>query len=122
MMRITKSDRNKRIFYNSYILLFCLLGKKNNNSLLPDYVPPLFKYTTSPDRRRLKNKLVKFEQSQAMKKKRIEQQSRVDAAYALLQLYWQSDKILKLWKCCTGLLNCQLLEVLLSTSRLILVK
>ena len=66
-------------------------GKKSDNPPSPDYVPSVFKYTTSPDRRRLKKKLVKFERTQAMKKKRIEQQRKVDAANALLQLRPQPD-------------------------------
>ena len=75
--------------------MFCYLGKKSDNPLSPDYVPSIFKYTTSPDRRRLKRKLVKFERTQAMKKKRIEQQDRVDAAKALIHLCSQSDKVVE---------------------------
>ncbi|XP_062401089.1 uncharacterized protein LOC134092302 [Sardina pilchardus] len=61
-------------------------GKKSNNPLSPDYVPSVFKYLTSPQKRRVGASLEKFHQRQDLKRKKREAEVRINVAHTLLGL------------------------------------
>ncbi len=57
-----KSDRNVSFFF---------IGQKSNDHLHPDFVPSLFSFTKSPERRALKHKLERHGLTEATKQKRL---------------------------------------------------
>ena len=48
-----------------------VLGQRNDDPLHPDYVPSIFPCTKSPDKRRLENKLRRFETARHIKQKKF---------------------------------------------------
>uniref|UniRef100_A0AAV2KNB4 Uncharacterized protein n=1 Tax=Knipowitschia caucasica TaxID=637954 RepID=A0AAV2KNB4_KNICA len=60
------------------------LGQKSDDPLSPDYVPSVFAHTKSPAKRRAVQSLEKFKVRQNLKKKKLLQSSRSEAAMALL--------------------------------------
>ena len=47
-------------------------GARSNNPLAPNYIPTIFPHTESPVKRKLQNSAVRFEQRQAVKRRRVE--------------------------------------------------
>ena len=61
-------------------------GCKSNNPLSPDYVPSIFKHLASPARRRAKEELDKFRRKSEVKKRRLLNCQKQEAANSLLSL------------------------------------
>uniref|UniRef100_A0AAV2MI45 Uncharacterized protein n=1 Tax=Knipowitschia caucasica TaxID=637954 RepID=A0AAV2MI45_KNICA len=59
-------------------------GQKSDDPLSPDYVPSVFAHTKSPAKRPAVQSLEKFNVRQNLKKKKLLQSSRSEAAMALL--------------------------------------
>ena len=61
-------------------------GSKSNNPLSPDYVPSIFNHLASPARRRAKEELDKFRRRSEVKKRRVLNCQKQEAANSLLSL------------------------------------
>ncbi|XP_038064513.1 uncharacterized protein LOC119734943 [Patiria miniata] len=61
-------------------------GKQSRNPLSPDYVPSVFPDTTSPDKKRKRTALERFEKREALKLRRRENAAKETAAQALMTL------------------------------------
>lgn len=71
-------------------------GKKSDDPLSPDFVPSVFSYVHSPEKRRVKRQLERYEQRMHSKKRRLECQSKREvAAEALLEIGGSSHSVLQ---------------------------
>ena len=61
-------------------------GSKNDDPLSPDYVPTIFAHIKSPQKRRVSEGMKRYERLCETKKRRVENESKVEAAVALLEL------------------------------------
>jgi len=59
--------------YNTWICsVHFVTGARSNNPLAPNYIPTIFPHTESLVKRKLQNSAVRFEQRQAVKRRRVE--------------------------------------------------
>ena len=61
-------------------------GCKSNNPLSPDYIPSIFEHVASPAKRRAKEELDKFRRRSEVRRKRLLNSERQEAAESLLSL------------------------------------
>ena len=61
-------------------------GEKSNNLLSPDYVPSLFEHMKSPLKRKRVHDMNRFHRTLEVKKRKLDEREKIDAAESLLQL------------------------------------
>ena len=61
-------------------------GSKNDDPLSPDYVPSIFAHIKSPQKRRVDEGMKRYERLCVTKKRRVESESKLEAARVLLEL------------------------------------
>ena len=61
-------------------------GEKSNNLLSPDYVPSLFEHMKSPLKRKRVHDMNRFHRTLEVKKRKLDEREKMDAAESLLQL------------------------------------
>lgn len=84
------------------IVVISVSGVKSDNPLSPAYIPNLFQYTKSPQKRRVENSLHKFNQRQALTKKKKETEEKNAAALALLELSQTAEDHTDTQEICVG--------------------
>ena len=64
-------------------------GKKSDDPLSPDYVPSVFSHVNSPQKRRVKRQLERYEQRRSTKKRRLDAVEDISSSHSELQSVMQ---------------------------------